>query len=69
LSHEYLNDKITELVELCKVGNPVAQREIYNLYIKAMFNTALRIVGDREEAEDVMQESFFDGFNKIGIFR
>ncbi len=51
------------------MGNPVAQREIYNLYIKAMFNTALRIVGDREEAEDVMQESFLDGFMKIGMFR
>ena len=69
MSYEYINDKTTELVELCKVGNPVAQREIYNLYIKAMFNTALRIVGDREEAEDVMQESFLDGFMKIGMFR
>jgi RNA polymerase sigma factor (sigma-70 family) len=69
LSYEYTKDKTSELVELCKVGNPVAQREIYNLYIKAMFNTALRIVGDREEAEDVIQESFLDGFMKIGMFR
>lgn len=56
-------------MELCKVGNPVAQREIYNLYVKAMYNTALRIVGEREEAEDVIQESFLDGFLKIEMFR
>lgn len=56
-------------MELCKVGNPVAQREIYNLYVKAMYNTALRIVGEKEEAEDVIQESFLDGFLKIEMFR
>lgn len=47
----------------------MAQREIYNLYVKAMYNTALRIVGEREEAEDVIQESFLDGFLKIEMFR
>jgi RNA polymerase sigma factor (sigma-70 family) len=69
LSQEYIKDKSSKLVELCKVGNSLAQREIYNLYVKAMFNTALRIVGDREEAEDVIQESFLDGFMKIDMFR
>jgi RNA polymerase sigma-70 factor (ECF subfamily) len=69
LSQEYIKDKTSKLVELCKVGNPVAQREIYNLYVKAMYNTALRIVGEREEAEDVIQESFLDGFLKIEMFR
>ncbi|MCP9770888.1 sigma-70 family RNA polymerase sigma factor [Lacihabitans sp. LS3-19] len=39
------------------------------MYVKAMFNTALRIVSLREEAEDVIQESFLDGFLKIDMFR
>lgn len=39
------------------------------MYVKAMFNTALRIVSVREEAEDVIQESFLDGFLKIEMFR
>ena len=47
----------------------MAQRELYNLYVKAMFNTAIRIVGERQEAEDVVQESFLDGFTKIASFR
>lgn len=34
-----------------------------------MYNTALRIVNDREEAEDVLQEAFLDGFTKIDSFR
>jgi RNA polymerase sigma factor (sigma-70 family) len=34
-----------------------------------MFNTALRIVGKREEAEDLLQDSFLDGFLKIENFR
>ncbi len=34
-----------------------------------MYNTALRIVGVQEEAEDVLQEAFLDCFLKIDTFR
>ena len=64
-----IKDKTSKLVELCKLSNSMAQRELYNLYVKAMFNTAIRIVGERQEAEDVIQESFLDGFMKIDSFR
>lgn len=62
-------DETTRLVELCRNGNSKAQYELYRLYSKAMYNTSLRIVGNREEAEDVLQESFLDGFMKIDYFR
>ncbi|ADQ15834.1 RNA polymerase, sigma-24 subunit, ECF subfamily [Leadbetterella byssophila DSM 17132] len=62
-------DDTTRLVELCRNGNSRAQYELYQRYSKAMFNTALRIVGNREEAEDVLQDSFLDGFLKIENFR
>lgn len=62
-------DDTTRLVELCRNGNSRAQYELYQRYSKAMFNTALRIVGNREEAEDVLQDSFLDGFLKIDNFR
>lgn len=42
---------------------------IYEAYFKAMFNTALRIVKDPREAEDVMQESFLSAFTKIHSFK
>jgi len=43
--------------------------ELYNRYYKAMFNTALRIVKDRMEAEDIMQESFLSAFTKLHTFK
>lgn len=34
-----------------------------------MYNTALRLLNNRAEAEDVLQESFMDAFQKIAEFR
>ncbi len=34
-----------------------------------MYNTAYRITGNREEAEDMLQEAFTDCFSKIGSYR
>lgn len=42
-----------------------AQYELYRLYYKAMYNTALRIVNNEGEAEDIMQNSFLDAFSKL----
>ncbi|GGK32646.1 DNA-directed RNA polymerase sigma-70 factor [Yeosuana aromativorans] len=60
---------IEELIELCKSGNQSAQLEVYNRYFKAMFNTALRIVKDRFEAEDIMQDSFLLAFTKLDTLK
>lgn len=38
-------------------------------YAKAMFNTALRIVNNRADAEDVLQESFTDAFAQLKNFK
>ena len=59
------NQNIEQLIELCKSNNQLAQLEIYNRYYKAMFNTAFRIVKDRFEAEDIMQDSFLSAFTKL----
>lgn len=45
-----------------------AQFELYKLYYKAMYNTALRIVNQTDEAEDIMQNSFLDAFSKLGTW-
>ena len=57
-----------DLLDGCKEGDQKAQFQIYKLYYKAMFNTSLRIVNDRMEAEDVMQESFLSAFEKIDTY-
>ena len=59
------NQNIEQLVELCKTGNQFAQLEVYNRYYKAMYNTALRIVKDTYEAEDIMQDAFLTAFTKL----
>ncbi len=46
-----------------------AQVQIYKLYYKAMFNTALRILNDTAGAEDIMQESFLEAFRRIDTYR
>ena len=60
---------IDELIQLCKEGNQKAQLELYNRYYMAMYNTAYRIVKDRFEAEDIMQESFLSAFTKLGSLK
>lgn len=63
------NRNIDTLLVLCKQGNQLAQLEVYNRYQQAMYNTALRIVKDSAEAEDIMQESFITAFSKLDSFK
>ncbi len=67
MSHTIENTE--HLLKLCLEGNTTAQMEIYNRYYKAMYNTALRIVKDTYEAEDVMQESFLNAFTKLHTYK
>ncbi|RDY60296.1 RNA polymerase sigma factor [Flagellimonas nanhaiensis] len=57
------------LVEQSKEGDRNAQYQLYKLYVDAMFNIAMRLVTIREDAEDVVQESFVEAFKKLGSFR
>lgn len=63
------NKHINQLLEACKRQEQSAQFEIYKLYYKAMFNTAQRIMKDRFEAEDIMQEAFLNAFTKLDSFK
>lgn len=57
------------LVAACKRGKRLAQRELYDRYASAMLNTAHRILNDREEARDVLQEAFLKVFLRIEQYR
>ncbi len=58
-------DQLPALLIRCKEQNRLAQVEVYQRFSKAMYNTALRIVGDQFEAEDVMQEAFLNAFLQL----
>ena len=57
------------LIEECRKGNSRAQFRLYNQYAKAMYNIAYRMLNNREDAEDILQETFVDCFRNINSFR
>lgn len=57
------------LIDECRRGSRKAQFRLYELYSKAMYNAAYRILNNREEAEDMLQEAFTECFRNIGSFR
>lgn len=62
-------DRHAELVKRCQQGERRAQYELYQHYVKAMYNVCLRILNHEAEAEDVLQEAFMDAFSHINSFR
>jgi len=58
-----------DLVEKSKTGNRSAQFQLYELYVNAMYNVCMRLVGSKENAEDVLQDSFVEAFKNLHSFR
>jgi RNA polymerase sigma factor (sigma-70 family) len=58
-----------EIIEQSKVADTRAQQQLYQLYAKAMFNICYRMMNNREEAEDMLQESFSEAFLRLDTFR
>jgi len=57
------------LIKECINGNRKAQFSLYSQYSKAMYNIAYRMLNNREDAEDILQETFVECFRNIGSFR
>jgi RNA polymerase sigma factor (sigma-70 family) len=58
-----------EWVQECIRGNKQGYRVLYDRYADAMYNTALRIVCNETDAEDILQESFIDAFTHLADFQ
>ncbi len=64
------NNKIERsLIESCKKGDNIAQYTLYNKYTRAMYNLAYRMMNNREDAEDLLQEAFTEAFRKLKSYR
>lgn len=63
------NEIHREIIELSRDGNARAQQQLYRLYAGAMYNVCYRMMNNREEAEDMLQESFADAFLHLSTFR
>ena len=64
------DDPVTsELLDLCRRGDQEALAELVRLTHRRVYNLALRLVGDRFDAEDVAQEAYLRMFRALGGFR
>jgi RNA polymerase sigma-70 factor (ECF subfamily) len=57
-----------ELVEKSKLGDRIAQYKLYEQYVDAMFNIGIRMLKSKEDAEDIVQESFIKAFKNLNSF-
>src|SRR5437660_9886615 len=58
-----------ELLEACRRGDRAAFEEVVRRTYRHVYSQALRIVGDRHEAEDVAHEAYVRVFRSLARFR
>ena len=54
-----------ELITRCKRNDYKAQLEVYHRYKNAVFNACLRLLKNREDAEDMVHDTMITGFQKM----
>lgn len=57
------------LIDGSKNGDRKAQKALFDLYNKAMYNIGVRLLGNTDDAADITQETFIDVFTKIDQFQ
>lgn len=57
-----------QMIARCKKGDRTAQRMLYDLLSPKMFPICIRYMGDRTQAEDVLQDGFVTLFNKLDTY-
>jgi len=65
----YLLSDAASVVARVRVGDPAALEILYRAYEAPVFNLARRICHTVEDAEDVLQETFFEVYRSIGQYR
>ena len=59
----------TILVQAAQAGNRVAERELYDRNRSRIFALAYQYAKNREDAEDILQETFIKAFRGLHTFR
>ena len=58
-----------DLLTLCRQKNRKAQLELYRQHSRRLYYTCLRVVGNAEDAEEAMQDSFLKIFDHLDTYR
>jgi RNA polymerase sigma factor (sigma-70 family) len=69
LMDSYLLPNAETVVARARTGDPQALETLYRAYEVPVYNLARRICRTAEDAEDVLQETFFEVCRSIGRFR
>lgn len=56
---------ITEIIDRAKKNDILAQRILYETFVKEMLLLSSRMISNKEEAKDILQESFICAFQNI----
>lgn len=62
-------NNLEQLIEDCMAGMRSAQNRMYDLFAPRMLPVCLRYAGNREEAEEILQEGFIKVFSHLSQFR
>ncbi len=62
------NTKHNDILKRCIEGDRQSFFKIYDLYSKAMLNISYRILNSREDAEEVVQDSFIKAYGNLENF-
>lgn len=55
-------------IDKAQKGDPKSQKAIYDFLSSKMFAVCLRYMGDREQAEDILQDGFVTLFSKLDSY-
>lgn len=69
LMDSYLLQNAETVVARARTGDPAALETLYRAYEVPVYNLARRICKTAEDAEDVLQETFFEVCRSIGRYR
>lgn len=58
-----------KLIESCKKGDRAAQKVLYDRLAPRMFPVCIRYVGDRDQAQDVLQDGFVTLFTRLDSYK
>ena len=58
-----------QLINLCKNGDRAAQKVLYDRLAPRMFPLCMRYIGERDSAQDILQDGFVTLFSKIDDYK
>ena len=56
------------IIDACMRGESWARKRVYEIYAPTMMSLCMRYVGDRETAQDLLQDGFVKVFTKIDMY-